>query len=69
MLNQPLEYRIECHAVVDVAGRYFHLQHISVLFAYRVGLIRKALLVLALVEHAAFRVGGGLNNGLLLRRC
>ena len=61
MRNQPLKYCVKRYAVVDIARRYFHLQHIPALLTDRMRLICKALLLLALVEHAAFRIGGGLN--------
>ena len=69
MCLQALKYRIECYAVMNVTRRNFRLQYIAPSVAYRMRLVRKAFLVLSLVEHSAFRVGGRFSHHFLLPRC
>ena len=58
--------RIKGYAVVDIAGSDVNTKNKIVLVAGRVRLVGKALFVFPLVEHAAFRVGGGYHRFLRL---
>lgn len=44
VFGQPLEYRVERDAVVDITGRDFRFQHVAALIADGMRFIRKALL-------------------------
>ena len=68
MCLQALKYRIEYYVVMNVTWRNFRLQYIAPSVAYGMRLIRKAFLVLSLVEHSAFRVSGGFCHHFFLPR-
>ena len=66
MCGQALKYRIECYAVMNVTRCNFRLQYIAPSVACGMRLVRKAFLVLSLVEHSAFRVSSGFSHYFLL---
>ena len=59
---------IKGHAVMDIAGCHDCFQHETVLVAGGMRLVRKAFLVLSLVEYSAFRVSGGFCHHFFLPR-
>ncbi len=53
---------------MNISGCHIHIQNITIFVAGGVRFIRKTLLMFALVEYAALRIGRGFCNGLLFNR-
>ena len=49
-------YIVKGHAVMDVAGGHFHVEHKAVDIACRMCFIGKLLFMLSLVEYFAFQI-------------